>query len=312
MHWRIKGAVQKLLGYLPEGERLHYAMQRRFGGLRNFDREFNAKVEDWRLMANHLTDAGRPIAGAHMLEIGSGWYPTFPFACYLSGAASITTFDLTRHMKHDLVRQCAHRLGDAIAMIARTCGIDETEVSERHASLIALLDERCDLETATSGVVRYAAPADATCTNLPVSTIDCVFSNSVLEHVPAEAIEAMYAESLRILKPGGVMFHSVNCGDHYAYVDRRVTQLNYLKYSDRRWSRWNNAFLYQNRLRAHHFVERAAESGFDIVLNTAKPTERRMRDLAAMCVHRQFARCAPELLCITSVDFIARKRAATG
>ena len=114
---------------------------------------------------------------------------------------------------------------------------------------------------------------------------------------------------MRILAPGGVMFHSVNCGDHYAYVDRRIHQLHYLRYSDREWAFWDNAFLYQNRMRAHEFVERAQAIGFEIVLNTARATERRLAELAATPVHAQFAHEPPERLCITSVDFIARKPA---
>ena len=138
-----------------------------------------------------------------------------------------------------------------------------------------------------------------------------VFSNSVLEHVPPEVIDAMYAESMRVLSPRGVMFHSVNCGDHYAYVDRNVHQLNYLRYSDEEWQRWNNAFLYQNRLRAHWFVDGARRHGFDIDLDTRTTREERMKQLAAMPVHPQFADVPAEQLCITSVDFIARKPAST-
>ena len=125
--------------------------------------------------------------------------------------------------------------------------------------------------------------------------------------MPPAVIDAIYAETRRVLAPGGAMFHSVNCGDHYAYVDRRIHQLNYLRYSDREWAFWDNAFLYQNRLRAHEFVERARALGFDIVLDTARPTERRLAELAATPVHAQFAAIPPERLCITSVDFIAVK-----
>ncbi len=63
-------------------------------------------------------------------------------------------------------------------------------------------------------------------------------------------------------------------GDHYAYVDRNVHQLNYLRYSDEEWQRWNNAFLYQNRLRAHWFVDGARRHGFDIDLDTRTTRER--------------------------------------
>jgi hypothetical protein len=106
--------------------------------------------------------------------------------------------------------------------------------------------------------------------------------------------------------PGALMFHSVNCGDHYAYVDRNLHQLHYLQYSDRAWAFWNNAFLYQNRLRAHRFVDDASAAGFEIVLDTATAREENLKRLQAMRVAPEFAQVPPERLCITSVDFIGR------
>ena len=307
MHWRIKGSVQKILGVLPGGDHLHYVLQRRFGGLRQFEREVAIKIDDWQIMVTRLREAGFEIAGRRLFEIGTGWYPTFPFACYLAGAARVTTVDLTRHIRRELVVSCAERLGSALAQIASVAQVDEGRVRERHARLVAELDRSMDLTAATDGVVVYAAPADATRTDLGRDSVDCIFSNSVLEHVPPPAIEGMYREGMRILAPGGIMFHSVNCGDHYAYVDRSIHQLHYLRYSDSQWRLWDNAFLYQNRMRAHEFVERAEAAGFDIVLNTARATEQRLRQLAETPVHAQFTGIPPERLCITSVDFIARK-----
>ena len=111
---------------------------------------------------------------------------------------------------------------------------------------------------------------------------------------------------MRILAPGGIMFHSVNCGDHYAYVDRSINELNYLRYSDPQWRLWDNAFLYQNRMRAHEFVERAEAAGFDIVLNTARATEQPApaRGNAGACAVRQHSAGTPVH---HDVDFIARK-----
>jgi SAM-dependent methyltransferase len=309
MHWRAKGVVQKLLGHVPGGERAHYLLQRRFGGLRGFTREFDIKMDDWRLMVGHLRDAGVPIAGARLFEIGSGWYPTFPFACYLGGARQVITVDLNRHIKPELVRDCADNLARHVSLIADACGVPEDEVRERQQQLAARLRGSDEVGAATDGVVVYDAPADASRTSLPAQQLDCVFSNSVLEHVLPDAVDAIYREALRILAPGGVMFHSVNCGDHYAYVDRNINQLNYLRYSDREWRRWDNDFLYQNRMRAFEFVERAVAQGFDIVLNTECAREKRLAELAQMPVHPQFAHIPPERLCVTSIDFIGRKLA---
>jgi SAM-dependent methyltransferase len=309
MHWRIKGLIQKALGVLPGGETLHYHLQRRFGGLQDFHRELSVKVEDWQIMVRHLRDARVVIADSHFFEIGTGWYPTFPFALYLAGARRITTYDLNRHLQDDLVRAAVKELGGFLAIIAEDSGSDLAAVQARHQKLAAAIDAGADLSEATGGRIQYSAPADATTTALADGEVDVVFSNSVLEHVPPEAITAMYRESMRILSPGGIMFHSVNCGDHYSYVDSNIHQLNYLQYSDRAWKLWNNAFLYQNRMRAHEFVEGAAALGFAIELDTSTARANRLEQLAAMKVDSRFAQVVPEKLCITSVDFIARKPA---
>src|SRR3546814_13154773 len=102
------------------------------------------------------------------------------------------------------------------------------------------------------------------------------------------------------------MCHSGNGGAHLADSDRSIRQLHYLKYPDRQWRFWDNAFVYQNRLRAHCFVDSAAERGFDIELNTAKARPERMRQLSGVPVHSPFADVPPAKLCIPSVDFIAR------
>src|SRR3546814_8954741 len=89
MHWRVKGIIQKVLGTIPGGAMLHFHLQRRFGGLRSFERELSVKVDDWAIMARHLRNAGVDFSRMRGFEIGTGWYPTFPFACYLAGARKI-------------------------------------------------------------------------------------------------------------------------------------------------------------------------------------------------------------------------------
>lgn len=307
MHWRIKGTIQKVLGHVPGGDTLHFHLQRRFGGLQNFRRELDSKVEDWTIMATHLRNAGLDFRGLRGFEIGSGWYPTFPIACYLAGFGRLITYDLTRHMRTDLTLACVEALEASLQTIADTAGVDVADVRARHLQLRNRMLAGEEIGAASGGVIVYRAPADATDTALPADSVDVVFSNSVLEHVPPEVIQGMYREAMRILAPGGVMFHSVNCGDHYAYVDRSIHQLHYLRYSDAEWERWNNAFLYQNRLRAHRFVDDARELGFEIVLDTSTTRPERLKQLAATPVHPQFQHYPPEQLCITSVDFIARK-----
>ncbi|HEU0035631.1 MAG TPA: methyltransferase domain-containing protein [Kofleriaceae bacterium] len=310
MDWRVKGAIQKVLGYMPGGSYVHHALQRRAGGLKDFARECDTKIDDWRLMMGHLQQAGLDVEGATLVEVGTGWYPTFPFCLYLCGAGFVHTFDLQRLLKRDMVRMLVERLGWQRAIVAKVSGRRDAELQTRLQSLAHAVERGATLADATDGVVAYRAPADAARTALPAGSVDAVFSNSVLEHVPPPEIERIFGEAMRILRPGGVMFHSVNCGDHYAYVDPSIDQLHYLQYSDDAWQRWNNPFLYQNRLRARDFIDLARRAGFTIELDTSRPSPERLARLDALRVDPKFDVYTREQLAITSIDFIARKPTA--
>jgi SAM-dependent methyltransferase len=312
MNWRVKGLVQKTLAQVPGGEQVHYLLQRRLGGLRDHRRELELKLEDWRLLMSYVDKVGASLRGAHLLEVGSGWYPTFPVCCFLAGAGRVISVDVSRLMRPELTWQAVEGLETHLRTIATAAALPLDEVTGRYWSLREALSRGADAQSATGGVFEYRAPADARATGLPDGSMDVVFSNSVLEHVPEPAVRDIFREARRILKDGGLMIHEVNCGDHYAYLDDSVSQLNYLQFSDREWdSLWNNKFQYQNRMRAHEFIERAEGAGFDILLRTGQPSEKRLAQLSALKVHPQFQRFTPEQLCITSCDFVARKRAGS-
>lgn len=307
MNWRLKGTIQKVLGVVPGGHELHYQLQRRLGGLRDFRGELSTKVEDWTLMIGHLANARVPVAGTRFVEMGTGWYPTFPFCLLLGGAQSVDTIDLNRYLRADLTLDAARQLATKVGTIAELARRPVEQVRAAQQALVRALAGGASLEQASAGVIRYRAPGDAAATGLPDGSVDVVFSNSVLEHVPGEVIARCLAESMRILKKGGVVFHSVNCGDHYAYVDKRINQLNYLRYSDDEWETWNNRFLYQNRLRAEDFIAMAKAAGYAIELDTSRPHPTRLAQLAEIPVHPRFARYSEAQLAITSIDFIGRK-----
>jgi SAM-dependent methyltransferase len=307
MDWRVKGVIQKVLGCVPAGHALHHALQRRVGGLADFGRECDIKVDDWRLMMGHLHAAKARVEGGTLLEMGTGWYPTFPMCLYLAGAARVHTVDLNRLLRPEMAIALAERLEQHVSLIASVAGRSEAEVRARQRAAAAALRSGAPLDIATEGVIDYRAPADAAQTDLPDGSLDVVFSNSVLEHVPGEVISGCFREARRILRPGAVVFHSVNCGDHYAYFDRSIDQLHYLQYSEAAWAKWNNAFLYQNRLRAVDLTGMAKRAGFVIEIDTSRPHPDRLRQLDAIRIDPYFARYSRDQLAITSIDFVGRK-----
>lgn len=311
MHWRLKGAIQKVLGMIPRGERLHDLLERRIaGGMRDLERELAMTVDDWRSMAARLRAAGAAVDGARFLQVGTGRQPTLPLCLYFSGARSVDTVDYVRLLRPDLVLRCATALGRRVHAIAEATGGDPEHVRQVQRATVRAMKRGASLEEATGGVIRYRAPADPGATHHRDASIDVVFSTGFLEHVPGHEIETCLSEAHRILRPGGVMFHSANCGDHYAYADPSISQLHYLRYSDAAWAKWNNRFLFQNRLRAVDFTRMTRAAGFSIELDTSHPAPGRLAELAAIQVHPQFSRYTREQLIITSIDFVARKAAA--
>jgi hypothetical protein len=304
MNWRIKGIVQKVLSTAPGGSRVNDILQRTAGGLRNVDATVDSKViDDWVVLARQLRELNVRIPGAVLVEVGTGWFPVLPLCFALAGARTCHTFDVARHLNARLTRRAIARLRVHLPRIADTVGVTLEQVERRYRDVCGAPDVVTAL---TRAGVSYHAPADAARTGMQNQTVDAVFSNSVLEHVPGPDITALLRETARILKPAGVSLHSVNCGDHYVYFDRSITAINYLKYSDRQWALWNNRLLYQNRLRPIDLVGLAEDAGLQIVLSRFTPREQLLRILPTLGVADQFKAYAPEQLCATSIDFAGR------
>ena len=304
MNWRVKGVVQGVLSRVPGGGVVNDRLQTTLGNLRDFEANVDDKVvADWLVLMRNMAELGVRPQNLDYVEVGTGWYPALPICYGLAGARSCRTFDVARHMNHKMTFRMLRRIENHLPAIAEGSFRPLAEVQAAYASL-------CNAKTTEqllrAAGIEYFAPHDAADSGLPDASVDVVFSNSVLEHVPADTILRIMRETRRILRKGGLAFHSANCGDHYAYFDRRITPVNYLTYPERQWSKWNNSLLYQNRLRPSDFIDLAEQSGLRIVLQKSKPNPNLLSVLPTMTIAREFLRYPPEQLASTSVDFVAQ------
>ncbi len=306
MDWRIKGVVQNVLTKVPGGMAANDWLQRLTGGRRHVAGHIDDKVRaDWFVHMAHLNQLGFDMRGRQMLEIGTGWLPVMPLCFALAGMARCITVDLRRHLNPAAVPMTLQHLEPYLGDIAQLSQQEVGQVTTRWRNWLALNDGEAILKAAG---IDYRAPADATDTGLPNSSVDLVFSNSVLEHVPPFVLDAMMTETQRILSSDGLALHNVNCGDHYAYFDRNITPIHYLRYSERAWSKWNTDLQYQNRLRAVDFLASARKAGLEIILDTHKARADLMSKIDSLPIASEFDRYSKEELCCTSIDFAARKK----
>jgi SAM-dependent methyltransferase len=305
--WKIKGIIQKSLSGLPGGECINDSLQRRLGGLTNFDANVRSKVEDWALLISYLRTAGADdFEREQVMEIGSGWYPTLPICFHLAGVKHCHTVDISRHMKPNLALRMLTAIEKQLSMIGAVSGRGGDAVRAQYEYLRQATG--LDDLLARAGIV-YHAPADASNAYwFADEAVDLVYSNSVLEHVPEPVIMALMKEAHRVLKPEGLMVHAVGCNDHYAFFDKSISFVNYLQFTEKQWRLWNNRLLYQNRLRANDFIRLARESGFEVVHEARAVRPGSREALASLRIADEFRSYATEDIVATTVDFVARKK----
>lgn len=298
MDWRAKAIVQNILSSVPFGERVNDTLQLRMGGLRDFDAHVKGKVNDWIGMVRLLSEARISLDEAVTLEIGTGWFPTLPVCFYLAGTLRCMTYDLRRHLHMQLTSRLIPALKPHLNLVAEAGNTSAALVRERYGTIQQDILQSCG--------ITYVAPGNAGHTGLPDESVDIVFSNSVLEHITPRELAAIMYETRRILRPSGAAVHCVACNDHYAHFDRRISYVNYLRFPQTQWRRWNNELHYQNRLRARDFLRLAEEAGLKIVIARQYVRPGVEKAMLSLPIAEEFRSYRPDELAPTTVNFVCQ------
>ena len=97
--------------------------------------------------------------------------------------------------------------------------------------------------------------------SIPSASVDFLWSQAVLEHLPRCAFYAFLTEMRRIVRPEGLLSHRVDLRDHLG------GRLNNLRFSETIWetSLFRNSGFYTNRLRQEEILAAFRQAGFEVV-----------------------------------------------
>jgi len=131
-------------------------------------------------------------------------------------------------------------------------------------------------------------------------TVDCMFSQAVLEHVRRHEFLATLRECRRILRPGGICSHRVDLRDHLG------GSLNNLRFSQRLWESklFTSSGFYTNRISFSRMLELFVQAGFDVQVGEV----RRWKELPLPKnkLAPEFAGVPVEDLCVQGFDVLLR------
>jgi SAM-dependent methyltransferase len=307
MKWRHKALIQNVISALPASESIYYAVQRTFGDLRSDRFDPTEWLQVTARLLQRLQSTGISITGKRFLEVGTGRAVGVPTALWLCGAGKIVTVDLHRYLSPALVtasnRHICQDPEKIREMFKDYC--DPDLLQNRLGQLMAfkgnlpaflnLIDTEC------------LAPADARHLSFPDNSFDFHFSYAVFEHVPGPIIRDILREAKRLLRPEGILSHSIDLSDHFAYTDNSITKINFLQFSDERWQRLaGNQYMYHNRLRAPEFFRLFEEEGAFIARKAENLDAPSLEALKrGFPLDARFASTSPEELAITNINIVS-------
>jgi len=145
----------------------------------------------------------------------------------------------------------------------------------------------------TDGLAGFAALADC--------SVDFVFSQAVLEHLPLAQFARFLGESFRVLRPGRVSSHVIDLEDHLGGA------LNHLRFSRRfwEWSQISRSGFYTNRLRASEICRSAVEAGF--IVSVARLVRWSSLPTPRSALDREFQAFSDEELAIAGLWLVLLK-----
>ena len=114
--------------------------------------------------------------------------------------------------------------------------------------------------------ILYSAPTTLNEIEEKNLLFDACISSTALEHFPKKDLE----ETFKILKKNykkkmELISASIDYSDHYSHTDKKISKLNFLQFSDEVWSRYNNSFLFQNRLRHQDYKKLFINLDYEII-----------------------------------------------
>lgn len=294
MQWKLKALVQRNAARLPQSisNAVYFRLQRHCGNLRlkriSPVNRLSIGFEFCRQVAEH----GRSIDGASILEVGTGWRLNVPIASWLCGADRITTVDLNRLLRPELIRS-------DLSFLVRNEAMILARFQPRYGDLLqqsrwrALLDfasrswelaELCELLH-----LEYIAPGDASCIPLEPHSVDFHISSNTLEHIPADTLASIFSEAKRVARPGALLLHQVDHTDHFSHADRSLSPVNFLQYDDAKWNHYaGNRYAYVNRLREDDYLRIFRDCGLEVLATNSQPNDQVIQQLNRLSLNDRF------------------------
>jgi hypothetical protein len=297
MKWYVRSMLRSILPLLPFQPVLRKVKRT----VMPFDRAGAGFVLEHGLaMLARIRESGFDFCGRTIVELGTGWQPTIPIVLSFLRPKVVYLVDKHRLIDEITLRNTVSFLREHSTMIGEKLSLDAGVVEDKLHNAEAFRFE----ELLHYFNLKYRAPLDARCLDLPDASVDFIYSWMVLEHIPPVILSEILKEFKRILSPNGLMVHTIDNSDHWAQKDTSISCVNFLRFEEWWWRIFNtNTLDYQNRLRVFDYEKLFINGGFKCALTSSFVDERSLADLQTMRICSTYRDYDKKLLATIGLRF---------
>jgi len=297
--WRVSFAARALKSALPFRDHWR-ALKGRYAPPQPSDYHLRV-IEGAAEQINVLRELGFTLEGKSAREMGSGWFPIMPLMYRLAGAEHVWLSDVQALLNPANLATTAAFLQAQRAKIQALIGVGDARFD---AVLAAPLGGEFGADLAALGLSYVIIGRD------PMPVTDVIFSHTTLEHIEPELLRRIFTDAHALLRPGGVMSHGVDHTDHRAHADPRLSQIDFLRYSDRMWRLLCvDPLDYTNRLRHSDYIALFGVTGYELLYQKSYASEALRRDAGQLPLWGRFRDMSAEDAETAWSHFVGRAKA---
>ena len=253
INWKLKSLLYKIFSQLKLNKTFYF-IQKYVTKRSNVN--IKPSVRLWKLHSKNIKEHQIKT----VLEIGAGksLEQNIFFSYFFNNSLEQMVIDIRKMIDFDLVNEASKQISELL-------NVQKLKSVNSYDDLFNFYN------------IKYIAPYKTQNLIEEKKVFDLCVSTTTLEHFSIKDLRTLFKDLSIVLKKGGYISAVIDYSDHYSHTDRNISELNFLKYSEKQWQNYNNTYLYQNRLRHDDYVKLLNEYKFIthkiIQGNIGKPPE---------------------------------------
>jgi len=245
INWKLKALLYKIFGIF-RAKKFFYFIQKYI--TKRSKVEILEIKKAWRFHANSIEKNNIK----NLLEVGAGksLEQNIFFSYKFNNLIEQTVIDINIMIDLDLVNCASSQISKILKL--------------ENKGTIKNLKQLKDIYN-----INYKAPFKLKNLKENVHKFDICVSTTALEHFTTTEIKDYLVDLKKILTNDGLVSSAIDYSDHYSHTDKNISNLNYLSFSETEWQKYNNLYLFQNRMRHQDYKKIFESNGYiikDVIL----------------------------------------------